>query len=133
MVPASEPTPHLISMRSSTARWHLGNEFQYDWLKKNFNMGCKKKKLISNMVRVDCRYALKVALVEVVVMFGDCRPRNNWHVVADHSNLLGVDQFDARLLGVDITVRRQARYGFEVVRNDTGDPREVSDELALDL
>ncbi|WP_041163629.1 aromatic ring-hydroxylating dioxygenase subunit alpha [Mesorhizobium australicum] len=58
--------------------------------------------------------------MEVVVMSGDCRLRNDWHVVADQSNLLGLDDFDARLLGVDITIRRQVRGGFEVVRNDTG-------------
>ncbi|AGB43420.1 hypothetical protein Mesau_00937 [Mesorhizobium australicum WSM2073] len=53
-------------------------------------------------------------------MSGDCRLRNDWDVVADQSNLLGLGRFDARLLGVDITVRRQARGGFGVVRNDTG-------------
>lgn len=45
---------------------------------------------------------------------------NDWHVVADLTNLSAEAPFQTRLLGVDITIHCRGRYNKEVVRNDTG-------------
>lgn len=50
---------------------------------------------------------------------GDWGLFNDWHVVADRSNLVSEVPFYTRLLGVDVSVRSRAPDGFDVVRNDT--------------
>ncbi|MBD9641868.1 aromatic ring-hydroxylating dioxygenase subunit alpha [Ensifer sp. ENS07] len=45
---------------------------------------------------------------------------NDWHVIADLTNLAIDAPFQTHLLGVDLTVYRRGRYGSEVIRNDTG-------------
>ena len=45
---------------------------------------------------------------------------NDWHVIADLTNLSAHEPFQTRLLGIDLSVHCRGRYNKEVVRNDTG-------------
>ncbi|RVO70588.1 aromatic ring-hydroxylating oxygenase subunit alpha [Sinorhizobium meliloti] len=47
---------------------------------------------------------------------------NDWHVVADLTNLSSTAPFHTRLLGVDLTIRCGGRYRRQVVRSDGGEP-----------
>lgn len=46
---------------------------------------------------------------------------NDWHVVADLTNLSAAAPFRTRLLGVDLTIHCRGRTDKKVVRNDTGE------------